>query len=138
VVNLANDPTYDGDAAARFVVERTGVPESVARTALAAHDRYLAAFGIHPTEVEDDPGLKQTRQNYRDLFPPDQMIRREIAYDLEAEFVCRVAALTPGLTVAILAAELEYMAKIGLVPMNMPDAYRDWAEGWTPTKGLLS
>jgi hypothetical protein len=138
MVNPANDPTYDNDAAARFVVERTGVPESVARIALEAHDRYLAAFGIHPTEAEDEPGLEHTRRKYRDLFPPAQMRRREIAYDLETEFVRRVAALTPGLAVAILAAELEYMAKIGIVPASMPDSYRHWAEGWTPTKRLLS
>lgn len=133
-----SDPTYDKNDAARFIAECTGVPESVARNALEAHERYLAAFGIHPAEADDEPGLEDTRRKYRDLFPPEQMRRGEIVYDLETEFVRRVAALTPGLAVAVMAAKLEYMAKIGIVPANMPDAYRHWAEGWTPPKRLLS
>ncbi len=112
--------TYDHDTAVHFIVTRTGLPETVVSTILIARDRHQLGLGIwkpkEPEEIEEQQAL---RAAYPVYFPPHHITKRYEDTGLQNAFIVETTSEEPGVVESVMAADLEYMRKIGIVePVN--------------------
>src|SRR5687767_6414801 len=120
--------SYDDASAAAFAAAATGHDIVTVRRVLAGRDLHLACLGI----VEAPPyvDLDAVRSANLDIVTDDDVRERQVTYDAEATFVMRMTRLSPSVVVAVLAADVEYMSKQGIVDAARVASYRNWARRW--------
>jgi len=112
--------TYDHDTAVHFIATRTGLSETVVSTILIARNRHQLGLGIwspgEPEEVEEQRAL---RAAYPVYFPPHHIAKRYEDTGLQNAFIVETTGEEPGIVKSVMAADLEYMTKLGIItPFN--------------------
>jgi hypothetical protein len=119
---------YDDESAVAFAAAETAHDDTTVRRVLAARDLHLACLGV--TEAPSGVDVEALRAANDDIVTADDVHERRVTYEAEAAFVLRMTRLSPRVVVAVLAADVEYMSKRGLVDPNTVPSYRAWARRW--------
>jgi hypothetical protein len=108
--------TYDHDTAVHFIATRTGLPETVVSTILIARDRHQLGLGIwKPTEPDEIEEQRVLRATYPVYFPPHHIAKRYEDTGLQYAFIVETTGEESGIVESAMAADLEYMMKIGII-----------------------